>query len=57
MSNQNALLSLLSQDDFGHLRNQIHGKIVHENIGTGPIEEKLEDEQKEDSVGGYEGMS
>lgn len=44
MSNQNALLSLLSQDDFGHLRNQIHGKIICDNIGTGAIEEKGEDE-------------
>ena len=39
MSNQNALLSLLSQDDFGHLRKQIHGKI---EVGTGPIEEAQE---------------
>ena len=54
MSNQNALLSLLSQDDFGQLRKQIHGKI---EVGAGPIEEAQEDEYQHDSVGAFEGIS
>lgn len=60
ISNQNALLSLLSQEDFSHLKNKIHDKIVNEPIqpivcdSNLPIEEQQEDDDKQEE---YEGKS
>jgi hypothetical protein len=44
VSGQNALLSLLSQEDFEGIRNQIHIRIRDDKIEENPAGEEAEDE-------------
>lgn len=52
MSGQNALLSLLSQDDFVKLKKDIHNHIdKHINDIGGKIEEIAASEEEEEQIG------
>jgi len=43
-SGQNALLSLLSQEDFEGIRNQIHIRIRDDKIEENPAQEEADDD-------------